>query len=788
MGAVFLVARAEMRRQFGMFALLAAIVALVSGVVLTAAAGARRTSTVLDRYFDSYPGPELTVGVDNPGFAADIDRVRASKADLVALPFVNDVLALQDITVMTDADVKLGLTIGPDTRYLEASSWILLDGRLPLVDGTGEVAINEEASEALGLGVGDTLTGRTYSPETALAISQGSEAGDVVDGPELLFEVVGVFRDPTTLEVAVTPSGLASPDAGSRRDEVAIFDTAFYLFGDEDMNTEAATAVLDEAVPEGNVYAIETEVWVQPIRTSFDAIALGLGLFALVATGAGLIALGQMVARQVGQASSLAGVVRALGMQHRAVVLASALPSILAVSVGVVIGAIISVAFSPMFPISVARRAEVDPGLRVDWPTLMGGSGFFIATVSVLALAAGWRQLQRPRTDRSWAPPVLVTTLRRALPVTASIGCTSALPTGRRHGAASSRSALVGAVLGVAGVLAIAVFTTSQRATAETSSRLGWGWDSMPDLHADDPWAVIDSLAEDPSLAAVGAASCDRVFTDQSATSACALHVFSGSLSLVYLDGRSPNSPDEVATGRQTLSAAGLELGDSIEVTGQSGATRELEIVGIVVQPDEANPGEGLVLTESGLTRLADDSIEQYLLLKYPAGADTDHIEAALVSNYPLDFTDDSHPRVPESLSQLGRVRPTLTALAAFLGLLGIIGLIHFLLLSASRRRHEAAVLETLGLVGRQTRTVTSWQALTIALIGVVFGTPLGVVVGRAVWIASVDQIGIVDSPEMPWLVAAAIVGVTLVGAVTVSLAPGWIMARRSPAEALRRE
>ena len=110
------------------------------------------------------------------------------------------------------------------------------------------------------------------------------------------------------------------------------------------------------------------------------------------------------------------------------------------------------------------------------------------------------------------------------------------------------------------------------------------------------------------------------------------------------------------------------------------------------------------------------------------------------------------------------RVRPTLLALAGFLGVLGAIGLVHFVLLSASRGRREIAVLEAIGFVGRQTRSVVIWQGLTVGLISVLIGLPLGVLIGRSVWIAAVDQMGIVTTPTVPWLVGTLVIGGALIG------------------------
>jgi hypothetical protein len=773
-------------------ALLALLVALVSGSVFTAAAGARRTATVLDRFLDTVGEPELVIGVVQPRVASDGDRILALGAELEALPSVRDAFGVQNLFAGAALEADFDLATGPDDRYLSDFSQLMVDGRMPTLDSTGEVALNEAAADALGLGVGDLLVTPTYSIDTAQALFEGRLADPVADGPELEFEVVGVYRDSGSFEVnGGTPQGVVSPDTAAYLGDAAAFNSLFVVSGNEGgIDVDAAFTVVNEAVPDGWVYKAEPEVTNQPLRTAFDAIAAGLGLFAAVALVAGLIALGQVISRQVAQIAPNFTVTNALGMRDRAIALAAALPSTLAAICGVMIGAVIAVALSPRFPISEARRAEIDPGVRVDWPVLVGGSVLFVVVTAAWALGSGWRQVRRQVATEatSSAPRSPLTGLRRALPVAAGVGCGSVLTPQSGRTGVKPGSAIIGSVLGIAGVITILVFLISQRAVADDPARFGWNWDSQPDLYAEDPWPVVQALADDDRIAAVGGAFCDSAVVNESVMSVCALNVVSGSLALTYLDGRAPNSPDEVAVGEHTMAIEQIEIGDVIEATGDSGTTRALEVVGTAIQPDELAPGEGLVMTEQGFAELADDEFQQFLILRYAPGGDAAAVEEALADDYPLEFGPYAHPRPPQSLSQLERVRPTLVALAAFLGLLGVVGLVHFLLLSANRRRRDAAVLETMGFVRRQTRAVVAWQALTISLIGVVVGIPFGVILGRSIWVAAIDQVGIVDHPTMPWLIGILVIGVALVGAVAVSLLPGTVTSRRLPAEALRTE
>ena len=91
-----------------------------------------------------------------------------------------------------------------------------------------------------------------------------------------------------------------------------------------------------------------------------------------------------------------------------------------------------------------------------------------------------------------------------------------------------------------------------------------------------------------------------------------------------------------------------------------------------------------------------------------------------------------------------------LRGLGAFLIGLGMVGLVHFLGVSARRRRHDFAVLRALGFVRRDLGLTMSWQAISVAAVGVVVGVPLGVIVGRWAWLAAIGSVGMVDTPAVP--------------------------------------
>ena len=120
------------------------------------------------------------------------------------------------------------------------------------------------------------------------------------------------------------------------------------------------------------------------------------------------------------------------------------------------------------------------------------------------------------------------------------------------------------------------------------------------------------------------------------------------------------------------------------------------------------------------------------------------------------------------------------------LAVFGAATLAHLLVVSVSRRRRDLGLLKVLGFVNRQVVATVSWQATTLALVGVVVGVPLGLIVGRAVWNAFANNLGVVPVTVLPTLVVAAIAVGVLVGANVIAIAPAWVATRSKAGELLR--
>ena len=71
-------------------------------------------------------------------------------------------------------------------------------------------------------------------------------------------------------------------------------------------------------------------------------------------------------------------------------------------------------------------------------------------------------------------------------------------------------------------------------------------------------------------------------------------------------------------------------------------------------------------------------------------------------------------------------------ALALFFALVAVATVAHALVTTVRRRKHDLAVLRSMGLTRRDSRLAIVWQSTLLAIVGIVIGVPLGIVVGRA--------------------------------------------------------
>lgn len=146
----------QLRARWRSWALLAGLVGLAGAVVLTAAAGARRTDSAYGRFLSASHAADVLVSPNNTGFGGYYRAL----AELPGVQTVAPVIGVQALPVRPGPKLVEAQVYAPaDLRYgnvIERPR--VIEGRLPDPTRVHEVALDLTAAQQLHVGVGGTVT------------------------------------------------------------------------------------------------------------------------------------------------------------------------------------------------------------------------------------------------------------------------------------------------------------------------------------------------------------------------------------------------------------------------------------------------------------------------------------------------------------------------------------------------------------------------------------------------------------------------------------------------------
>jgi ABC-type antimicrobial peptide transport system permease subunit len=122
------------------------------------------------------------------------------------------------------------------------------------------------------------------------------------------------------------------------------------------------------------------------------------------------------------------------------------------------------------------------------------------------------------------------------------------------------------------------------------------------------------------------------------------------------------------------------------------------------------------------------------------------------------------------------------------LALLAIGVVANLLVTSIRRRRHDLAILKTLGIGRRGISATVAWQATTLVGVALLVGLPIGIAIGREVWSGFATGLGIPRDPRTPMLALLLSIPVALMIGNAVAAIPAYVAGRTAPAQILRSE
>ena len=731
---------------------------MVAGIVLTLAAGARRTASAPDRYTAASGGdPELVVMQPSGEPLTDAVRQLPGVAAVQAVTFV-PAFPFRDGTL-----IDLNPFAGDDRRL----GGRLVEGRFTDPTRPDEFTVNVAGFVVLGGEVGERFEFDSFSqPQT-----DGNEfRPDVaLEGPSFEATLVGVVSTPSDLEDPA-PVLIFSEALLAEQPEMGVVATFMVVDADDGVVPAAILAAIQRLPGGEGVFEDASSVVGPGTRRAIHLQVNALWIITVIAAVVGALVIGQLVTRHLRVATAERDALRALGYGRTLATAEAALTGGIAGALASIVAVVIAIAASRLFPIGVLRAVEPEPGVSIDRTGLLAGAAMVTAICALVAATSALRDAEPVDEATPGRARLSETAALAGASPTMALGVHFAVGSpGRGRTRAVVVAATVAlAVAGVAGALLVGV--SLRHMTAEP--RL---WNADVDHAFGNPFVpadrdIVTPAVEDPDVVAVTAATIGSLTLDGVDVGVFAFDAVRGGLLPAILEGRAPSAVDEVALGRVVADDLGLDVGDNVTARGPDGEAIELQVVGLAVSPSEA--GDGVVMDFDGYQSLVADATRNVVVVRFRDGAPPG--AAARVSG--TEGTAPSALTPPTSVLAFERVVPAPFVLAIVLAAMVVTALAYQLASTVYVRRRDLAVLRALGADGRQLRSTIHWQAFCVAGFGLVVGIPAGLAAGRWVHKAIADGVGVVPILRVPVVVVLAVI----VGVVAVANVAALVPARRA--------
>ena len=837
--------RAALGRSWGGYLSLVLLIGSVGGLAMGSVAGARRTQSSYPAYLASTNPSDLDVGFVSQSTASS--GVGGLKNQLAHLPYVKHVASYFELLV---SPVRSNGTIDSSNAFVTGSTQAIgsanglffkqdrvtvVEGRMANPARDNEFVTDSETARLAGWHLNETI------PFGAFTLAQAA-TGDSTIKAHLRFaaKLVGivVFNDHAVVHDDVdhfVSYALFTPTLTRSLIASAAF-WPFVLYGLQlDHGSHDLAAVEREIIgliPRGSQYnfyvpsVIEAEV-----QRAVKPETIALWVFGAIAALATLLIASQAIGRQLRADDDDLDVLRALGATPTMAMTDGLIGVLGAVIVGSFLAVSVAVGLSLLAPIGAVREVDLSPGIAFDWDVASVGVAVLIVGLGVLALAlAYWRASgritrQRRRIGGSGSR-IVGAAVSSGLAAPAIVGLGFAVDPGRGRTAVPVRSALFGTALAVLMVVATLTFGSSLQTLVSHPALYGWNWSYAFEQTSGGnvPPQVRGLLNHSPDVAGWTGFSFASAQIDGQTVPILAGSVHA-EVTPPILTGHALEANDQIVLGSATLAQLHERVGD--RVIASYGSPKDapfyvpptsLVIVGTATMP--AIGGSGSLHPSMGTGALVSNGIQPAAMIRattspYPtlngptmvvvrlrdrvspeAGlaalqriADVGTKALAAVPNGQGGGTIVVLPvQHPAEIVNYRSMGATPTILVSGLAVGAIVALGLTLVASVRRRRRDLALLKTLGFTRRQLGATVAWQASVVAVIGTIVGAPVGVVLGRWLWILFAHEIYAVPDPTVPLLSVVFVALGALVLANLVAFFPGRVAGKTQTALMLRTE
>ncbi len=822
--------RATFSRRWGSYLSVVLLIGSIGGLALASVAGARRTESSFPTYlastnpstidlFSRYEIPSLGINTGYNAQAAKlIEHLPLVKRAVTAIIFDGNI----DLNSVKGTRSHLSAGESPPTfigsldgEFTKMDRVTLVAGRFANPNRPGEAIMNAEAAKEGDVHVGSVIQIPFYT-DAQLQSPKASK-------PFLIAKVklVGVFTS-SDLIVQSDKSALGSSEvifSPALTQKLALkcatgTESYLQLVGG-DTNAKRVLAEVYKADPvAAQLPAQVTSSVVPTVQQAILPEATALGVFGAIAGLSALLIAGLMMGRLVRVGVEETGTLRALGAT-RATMLGDELMGVLgALFVGAMLAVAVAMALSPLTPLGPVRAVDPDSGVAFDWSVLGFGFLTLIVVLGAFAVNHARRELRRVTSRRiaeAWKPEPrwLRSAAVSGLPISTVTGLRFALDPGQGRNTTPVRSAMLGAVLAVTVLVTTITFGASLDSLVSRPALYGWNWNyamlssfaGAEDLPAAQTAALLNHDPDIQSWSGVNVAGAkldgqrQEIFAEKPGAP----------VGPPLLSGHGLKAANEIVLGPQTLAQLHKRLGDTVTLNNGFSKPTKLVIVGTATMPaiTDAGMGSGAVASTSEFTaallNLQGATIPgpNLILVRVRPGV---NLAAARRSLEQINTKINAIPAAsglaggvisvlrPAEIVNFRSMGTTPAVLAAGLAVGAIAALGFSLAASVSRRRRVLALLKALGFTQRQLAASIAWQASVAALVGCVVGIPLGIVLGRDLWLLFAGSIYAVPQPTVPiWSMVFVGVG-ALVFANLVAAIPGRSAALTPASLVLRAE
>ena len=798
--------RVEVRTRWRAWGAVAFLIGFAGGAVLATAAGSRRTGSAYARFLVASHGSDLLVSPGRTGipsfYKAVARQTGATVTPVIGFGATPESGPVQPLLF----EARMGFGVEQPK---------LIAGRMLRVSSASEVVASGTAARLFHLHAGSRLR---------LRVAKSNEPRpDPLHDPLVTVRVVGigVTRDGVVSvnALADTPTLTAGP-AFARR-----FSPAYYAFdgayvtlpaGASKTTFTAKVQAMARRFPEtgGQLFVADESEQAAKVEHAIRPEAVALALFATLIAVTAVFALGQVLARQLFLGSTENHVLRALGVSRRQL-FATGLAEVGAVAaLGACLAVVVAVLASAAMPIGPARIAEPHPGIAFDWFVL--GIGFVLIVAVLVASVAwsAWRVASQPgegtRPD-DWLgrrPSRLgrwITAI--GAPPSVAIGVGYAVDRGRGRTAVPVRSAIAVTALAIAAIAASLTFGANLSHLVQTPPLYGQSWDVTADAQfAPVPAPAFAALLNKEPGVTGWTFGAHGLFTiDRQVVPAIGLIPGKGPLlTPTVIEGQAAQQPHDITLGTKTLDNVHRDVGQTIIVGSSAdtaGPSGPMRIVGRSVFPffglgsfTPTGLGVGAQVAYTPPKNSNPALNANFVLIRVAPGPEHDAHVARLVHDLarrgctPVNQCAVSTAIRPTDILNYTRVQLTPIVLAAVLALLAIAVVTNLLVTSLRRRRHDIAILKTLGFARRQISATVAWQATSLVAVALLIGLPIGTAIGREAWATFAHGLGIQDNTRSPIDALLIAIPIALFLGNANAAIPGLLAQRARPATALRTE